>query len=61
VTVHVGEMHTDVVPTTGTVAATATAGPPGGAVADSEDARWQQARGRTEWLAQRTAAEGFDD
>lgn len=59
-TIHVGEMHTDVLPTPGSGAGSP-APAEGPAGPDTEDARWLQSRGRTEWLARRTAAEGFDD
>jgi hypothetical protein len=59
-TVHVGEMHTDVLPaSTSTAASPSTGQVQSGA--DTEDSRWLQSRGRAEWLARRTAAEGFDD
>lgn len=56
-TVHVDELHTD-------VRSSAEAGAPHGTGMESGetvDQRWRESRGRTEWLARRVAAEGFDD
>jgi hypothetical protein len=57
--VHVSELHTDVRssedPGHGGQDG---AGKAGGETADQ---RWRQSRGRTDWLARRVAAEGFDD
>ena len=59
-TVHVDELHSEVVVPTGTPAAGSQDGrgatPPW--VAQEQ---WRQARRRAEWLAERTCAEGFDD
>jgi hypothetical protein len=55
-TVHVGEMHTDVRP-----APEPEAGPGTGPTGATADEAWGQSRGRVEWLCLRTAAEGFDD
>ena len=57
--VHVSELHTDV--RSGDEPAHSqpeASGKPGG---ESADQRWRESRGRTEWLARRVAAEGFDD
>jgi hypothetical protein len=56
--VHIGELHTDVIPT-GT-----TAGSPREGATEPEWVRQQQvseARSRAEWLRRRVCAEGFDD
>ena len=56
--VHIGELHTEVVPT-GTGGES-----PRGGKAEPEWVRQQQvadARSRTEWLRRRVCAEGFDD
>ena len=56
-TVHVEELHSEVVPAPG---------PTGRSVREpqvpgAEEARWQELRGRVEWLAERVCAEGFGD
>ena len=57
--VHVGELHTDVRPGEEPGQAHQDgSGKPGG---ESADQRWRESRGRTEFLARRVAAEGFDD
>lgn len=56
--VHIGELHTDV------AASGAAAGPDGGDSkrrGDSAEERAREARRRAEWLERRVAAEGFDD
>jgi hypothetical protein len=56
--VHIGELHTEVVPT-GT-----TAESPRGGAAEPEWVRQQKVTescSRTEWLRHRVCAEGFDD
>jgi hypothetical protein len=57
--VHVGELHTDVVPI---VAGGQAAGP---TTQDEHlrfpDERWQEHRDRSRWLERRVAAENFDD
>jgi hypothetical protein len=56
--VHIGEMHTEVVPTG------ITSESPRDGVAEPEWVRQQQvteARSRNEWLRHRVCAEGFDD
>ena len=57
--VHVSELHTDIrsAEEPGQQHQDA-AGKPGG---ESADQCWRESRGRTEWLARRVAAEGFDD
>jgi hypothetical protein len=58
--VHVGELHTDV--RSGEEPGQSHqegSGKPGGG--QNADQRWRESRGRTEWLARRVAAEGFDD
>ncbi|MFD7629898.1 hypothetical protein ACFV7Q_28405 [Streptomyces sp. NPDC059851] len=60
--VYIGELHTEVVPTGGSGPPTpgrAGAAGPGGKWAAAE--RHQEAVERAAWLAARTAAEGFDD
>ncbi len=58
---HIGEVHTDVVPVGGGPGP-ADAGGQGGPVKESELAeRLRDALHRTGWLAARVAAEGFDD
>lgn len=58
--VHVNEMHTDVHPAD--PPEHAGSGVPDGAPSGrTADEVWCESRGRTEWLYQRTAAEGFDD
>ena len=56
-TVHVEELHSEVVP------AAAPAGQPGREpqVPGADEARWRELRGRVEWLAERVCAEGFGD
>ena len=58
--VHVNEMHTDVRPADPPEHAGSSVpdGAPSGRTADEV---WRESRARTEWLYQRTAAEGFDD
>jgi hypothetical protein len=55
--VHINEMHTDVRPAAAAEGTGHTEGPTG----RTEEERWRESRGRTEWLCHRTAAEGFDD
>jgi hypothetical protein len=56
-TVHVDEVHSEVVPAAG----------PGGRpqreprVPGADEARWRELRDRVEWLAERVCAEGFGD
>ncbi|MER7756226.1 hypothetical protein [Kitasatospora sp. NPDC097643] len=58
--VHIGEVHTDVVPVGGP--GPAAAGGQGGPVKEAELAeRLGDALHRAGWLAARVAAEGFDD
>ncbi len=57
--VHIGELHTDVVPA-GTPAGGGRSAGPGAGPAQAED-RAREARRREEWLAGRTAAEGYED
>ncbi|MGH3436232.1 MAG: hypothetical protein ACREQ5_01365 [Candidatus Dormibacteria bacterium] len=57
--VHVGEVHTDVIPS-----ASAGATPPVAAKHEHLGAReeqWQESRCHAEWLHARVAAEGLDD
>jgi len=57
VTVHVDQLHTD-------IRSSVDAGPQQGTGTESGetvDQRWRESRGRTEWLARRVAADGFDD
>jgi hypothetical protein len=56
--VHIGELHTDVVPT-GVTAESSRSGTPEPEWVGQE--RLMQARTRTEWLRRRVCAEGFDD
>jgi hypothetical protein len=56
--VHVSELHTDVRSGGSAEQAGDGAGKDSG---DTVDQRWRESRGRTEWLARRVAAEGFDD
>jgi hypothetical protein len=60
VSLYIGEVHSEVVPTGGE-APTRPGADPGAAVVDAAEQRWREARCRAEWLAARTAAEGFDD
>jgi hypothetical protein len=55
--VHIGELHTDV--TSGGGAASDGRDPKGSG--DSAEERAREARRRSEWLERRVAAEGFDD
>lgn len=60
--VHVGELHTDVVP----IVAGEAAGHDGQQAAHSaplgsDEERWQASRDHYLWLRRRVAAEGFDD
>jgi hypothetical protein len=55
--VHIGELHTDV--TSGGGAASDGRDPKGSG--DSGEERAREARRRSEWLERRVAAEGFDD
>jgi hypothetical protein len=58
--VHVQEIHTDVRPAS--ESGSGGDGAPGAAVSGrTADEVWRESCGRTEWLARRTAAEGFDD
>jgi hypothetical protein len=59
VTVHVDEVHTDVV-STGAPGPTSAAGPRPDPPGVAEE-RFRDARCRAEWLAARVCAEGFDD
>ena len=56
-TVHVDELHSEV------VTAPRPAGQSGREpqVPGAEEARWRELRDRIEWLAERVCAEGFDD
>ncbi len=56
--VHVGELHTEVVPAAGT-GADAAAAPQASPAAAQE--RWSELRRTAEVLGWRTASEGFDD
>jgi len=58
VAVHVDELHTDVRSSASAEGAQDGAGKQSG---ETVDQRWRESRGRTEWLARRVAAEGFDD
>ena len=60
VAVHVGELHTDIRSGGGTESGGDGAGA-GKESGETVDQRWRESRGRTEWLARRVAAEGFDD
>lgn len=55
--VHVGELHTDIRPAD---SPTATGDEQPDAGRTTEDL-WEEVRGRSAWLAARTAATGFDD
>ena len=55
-TVHVNEIHTDV-----TASGTSTPGMAPASDGRSDDERWRDSRGRTEWLALRVRSEGFSD
>ncbi len=55
--VHVGELHTDIRPADSEVAAGDDQ--PGGGRTTEE--LWEESRGRSAWIAERTAATGFDD
>ncbi len=55
--VHIGELHTDVVPS-GTPAEGGRSAGPG---PEQAEERAREARRREEWLAGRTAAEGYED
>ncbi|MFF3862520.1 hypothetical protein [Streptomyces sp. NPDC002209] len=57
--VYIGELHTDVVPTGGAAPPAAGQDRAGGKWAAAEHHR--EACERAAWLAARTAAEGFDD
>jgi hypothetical protein len=59
VTVHVDEVHTDVVSAGAPAAAPAPGSRPEPLGAAEE--RWRDTRSRLEWLASRVRAEGFDD
>jgi len=59
VAVHVDELHTDIRSSGGAEpGAQEGAGKGSG---ETVDQRWRESRGRTEWLARRVAAGGFDD
>ena len=55
--VHVGELHTDIRPADPPAA---TGDEPSDGGRTTEDL-WEEVRGRSAWLAARTAATGFDD
>ncbi len=57
--VHVGEMFTDIRPAEAGRPAGADDGQPGDGRTMEE--LWDEARGRLNWLRERTAATGFDD
>jgi hypothetical protein len=57
VVVHVGELHTDIRPADST---RADGEDQSGGGRTAEDL-WEEVRGRSAWLAARTAATGFDD
>jgi hypothetical protein len=57
--VHVDELHTDIRPSGG--AEPGSQDGAGKGSGETVDQRWRESRGRTEWLARRVAAEGFDD
>lgn len=57
--VHIGELHTEVVPAAGQHPPGAVPTGPGGAHTAAEHHR--EAAERAAWLAARVAAEGFDD
>jgi len=59
VAVHVDEMHTDVMRSASN-GAQPTEHSAGERLGAAEE-RWQESRCRTEWLANRVRAEGFDD
>jgi hypothetical protein len=59
VSLHVGEVHSEVVPAGGTPGTAG--GREGSGVPDDAERWWRQVRGRVEWLAARVAAEDFDD
>ena len=56
-TVHVEELHSEVVPAAGP------AGRPGREpkVPGGDETRWRELHDRAEWLAERVCAEGFSD
>jgi hypothetical protein len=56
--VHIGELHTDVAASGGAGASDGRASKGSG---DSAEEREREARRRREWLERRVAAEGFDD
>lgn len=57
--VHVNELHTDI--RSGDEPGQQQPDGPGKPGGQNADQRWRESRGRTEWLARRVAAEGFDD
>ncbi len=57
--VHVGEVHTDVIPSAAAGAALPAAAKHEHLGASEE--QWQESRCHAEWLRARVAAEGFDD
>lgn len=57
--VHVDEVHTDVIPT-GSGGASPSR-PARGEPLGVRDERWRESRCHAEWLRARVAAEGFDD
>jgi hypothetical protein len=57
--VHVSELHTDI--RSGDEPAQPQHDASGKPSGETVDQRWRESRGRTEWLARRVAAEGFDD
>jgi hypothetical protein len=62
VTVHVDELHSEVVPTPGASGGQADGrGGRGATPPWALQEQWREARRRAEWLAERVCAEGFDD
>ncbi len=57
--VHIGELHTDVVPSGAPAGSGRSTGP--GTGPEQAEERAREARRREEWLAGRTAAEGYED
>lgn len=57
--VHIGELHTDVLPAGESTGGSGSA--PGGPAPEQAEQRARDARRREEWLAGRTAAAGFED
>jgi hypothetical protein len=59
VTVHIDELHSDIVATPEAGRAVPDDGKP--EVPGAAEARWLETRCRAEWLARRVCAEAFDD